>query len=63
MLADDELPGLLDDFDAREVLHVTFGSVLDAFGEPLGETLRLHHSEYGEGLTAHFEKHLRPFVT
>jgi hypothetical protein len=61
-LAEDDLPGLLDDFDAREALHVTFGSVLDAFGNRLRETLRLSHSEYGEGLTAHFEKHLRPFV-
>ena len=60
--ADDDLPGLLDDFDAREVLHVTFGSVLDAHGDRLREALRLNHDVYGEGLAAHFEKHLRPFV-
>ncbi len=29
-LADDELPGILDQFDTREVMHVTFGSVLRA---------------------------------
>jgi hypothetical protein len=61
-LADEDLPNLLDDFDAREVLHVTFGSVLDAFGERLRETLRNHHEVYSEGLAAHFEKHLLPFV-
>ena len=61
-LADRELLGLLDDFDAREVLHVTFGSVLDALGERLRESLRRNHEAYGEGLAAHFEKHLRPFV-
>ncbi len=61
-IADDALPGLLDDFDAREVLHVTFGSVLDAHGDRLREALRLNQDVYGEGLAAHFEKHLRPFV-
>ncbi len=61
-LSDDDLPGLLDDFDAREVLHVTFGSVLDAFGDRLRETLRRHQEVYSEGLAAHFEKHLQPFV-
>jgi len=60
--ADDDLPGMLNDFDAREVLHVTFGSVLDAYGNRLREALRLNHNVYGEGLAAHFEKHLRPFV-
>ena len=61
-LTDEELPGLLDDFDARELLHVTFGSVLDAFGDRLREGLRLHPEVYSEGLAAHFEKHLQPFV-
>ncbi len=61
-LADDDLAGLLDDFDAREVLHVTFGSVLDAYGNRLRETLRRNHEAYGEGLAAHFERHLQPFV-
>jgi hypothetical protein len=30
-LADDQLAGVLDLFDGREVLHVTFGSILDRF--------------------------------
>jgi len=29
-VANEELPGLLDRFDTRQVLHVTFGSVLAA---------------------------------
>jgi hypothetical protein len=41
---------------------VTFGSVLDAHGERLRDSLRCNHEAYGEGLAAHFEKHLRPFV-
>ena len=32
-LADDALAGVLDLFDGREVLHVTFGSVLDTYGQ------------------------------
>jgi len=34
-LRDDQLPGLLEQFDARQVLHVTFGSVLMAGGGEL----------------------------
>jgi len=38
-----DLPSLLDDFHAREVLHVTFGSAL---------------TQFGIELKAHFDKHL-----
>jgi hypothetical protein len=61
-LADDELPGLLDQFDAREVLHVTFGSVLDRFGKHLLAMLRQHEEVYYRMLEAHFQRHLAPFV-
>lgn len=61
-LTDAELPGLLDDDDARQVLHVTFGSVLDAFGAPLAALLTARHEEYAEGLAGHFHKHLQPFA-
>jgi hypothetical protein len=61
-LGDEDLPGLLEDFDAREVLHVTFGSILDAFGDRLRATLRFNENVYWELLAAHFERHLRPFV-
>ena len=61
-LADAELPGLLDQFDAREVLHVTFGSVLDRFGERLKATLDAHEEAHYAALEAHFKRHLSPFV-
>jgi len=61
-LGDEDLPGLLEEFDAREVLHVTFGSVLDAFGERLRAALRSHEDVYRDLLAAHFERHLRPFI-
>jgi hypothetical protein len=59
---DTDLPDLLDQFDARQVLHVTFGSVLDRFGERLLATLDAHEEVYARMLETHFEKHLSPFA-
>ena len=69
-LADDELTHVLDQFDARQVLHVTFGSVLRTtdptgalrFGGRLMDVLRAHPDTYGECLAQHFTRHLVPFV-
>jgi hypothetical protein len=55
----DDLPALLNDFHAREMLHVTFGSALAQFGRELKEALVKHETAYLQGLQAHFEKHLR----
>ena len=60
--ADADLPGLLDQFDARQVLHVTFGSVLDRFGDRLIAVLREHEQVYYTLLESHFERHLSPFA-
>ncbi len=54
----DDLPSLLNDFHAREVLHVTFGSALAQFGLELKAALVKHDNAYYEGLKAHFDKHL-----
>jgi hypothetical protein len=62
-LVDDELPGLLDQFNTREVLHVTFGSVLDRYGDHLLAMLRQHEEVHYRMLESHFERHLLPFVT
>lgn len=59
---DDELPGVLDQWEARQVLHVTFGSVLAQSGEHLKRTLLAHEEAYAEDLQRHFERHLRSFV-
>jgi hypothetical protein len=60
---DHRLPTLLDDFHGREVLHVTFGSVLNhtPFREPFFATLRENEETYYQMLEAHFNKHLAPF--
>lgn len=62
-LADADLPGLLDQFDAREVLHVTFGSVLTSergFKPRLFDTLAANEECYYEALERHFVRHLAP---
>ncbi len=61
-LRDDALPQLLEQDDARQVLHVTFGSALDRFREPLLEVLMTHETAHYEGLSRHFEGHLQPFA-
>ncbi len=64
---DDRLPDLLDDFDARQVLHVTFGSVLtedkgERFRRRLMAALKTHEAAYEAGLEAHFARHIGPFM-
>lgn len=61
-LSDAELPGLLEDNDARQVLHVTFGSVLDSFKPQLVGVLTGHEEAHYEGLAEHFIKHLQPLL-
>lgn len=61
-LEDHELPGLLEQDDARQVLHVTFGSALDRYRAALLGVLEEHDEAHQEGLAAHFAKHLTPFA-
>jgi hypothetical protein len=61
-LKDSDLPALLDEFHARQVLHVTFGSVLGQFGRELKGLLERHEAAYSMGLQAHFKRHLDPFA-
>ncbi len=61
-LSDAELPGLLDQFDAREVLHVTFGTALAEYGDRLKSLLAANPDAYAATLERHFYRHLAPFV-
>jgi hypothetical protein len=61
-LADNDLPNVLDQFDARQILHVTFGSVLDHFGDDFHQKLRQFEQAYHAGIKAHFDKHLAQFT-
>jgi hypothetical protein len=62
-LADSELAGVLDLFDGRQLLHVTFGSVLERFGRRLKEMLAQHEEVHYAALETHFRKHLTPFMS
>ena len=67
---DTAVPMLLDQFDARQILHATFGSVLMAqdpggrrrFYDRMMEVLHTHPEAYAVNLKSHFLRHLHPFV-
>jgi len=64
------MASLLDQFDAREILHVTFGSVLKEtnadgslrFFDQLMGLLRDNPEVYAKNLENHFNRHLKPFL-
>jgi len=66
----EELPGLFDSIDARQVLHVTFGRVLTEkdrsgnylFKDRLIHCLKEHEQLHYEILVKHFNRHMQPFV-
>src|SRR4030066_28833 len=61
---------LIDQFDAREILHVTYGSVLTErtksgewlFYDRLMSILQTSRELYFRNLENHFQRHLRPFL-
>ncbi len=62
-------PALLDQFDAREILHVTYGSVLTEmadgcprFHDRLLSLLHKRPDAYAANLESHFVRHLKPFA-
>jgi hypothetical protein len=63
--------GLLEQFDAREILHVTFGSVLTEktaegkwrFYDHFMSLLHSNREVYFANLATHFGRHLKPFIT
>ena len=61
-LTDDALPAVLDQFDAREMLHVTFGSALQRYGDAIKSTLRVHEDAHYAAIEAHFDRHLATFA-
>jgi hypothetical protein len=66
---DKDWPAILDQFDAREILHVTFGSVLtdksseghSRFHDRFMACLRSNPEAYASNLEKHFTRHLTPF--
>jgi len=62
---------LLEHFHVRQILHVTFGSVLTArhadgrpvFADAIRSTLHAHAEVYANCLERHFVRHLSPFAS
>lgn len=62
-VSDSDLPAYLDQFDARQVLHVCFGTILGIYDAQIKEILIQHYQDYENVLKIHFEKHLKPFAS
>lgn len=70
-LSDGQLETVLDSNDGRQLLHVTYGSVLTAakpdgshrFRQELLETLIDHEEEHYAVLASHMRKHVEPFAS
>lgn len=52
---------ILDQFDARQMLHVCFGSILAKFGTQIKAALVANEAEHYTNLKHHFERHLQSF--
>jgi len=69
-LRDEELASVLDIDDGRQLLHVTYGSVLTAKSESgayvyrdrLYAALRANEEHHYEIVAAHLHKHVQPFA-
>ncbi len=59
-LSDDELSDLLNQDDARQLLHITYGFILQdkKLREPFYATLVEHEDKYDEFLQTHLKRHL-----
>jgi hypothetical protein len=62
-LKDNQLSGLLNQTDARQVLHVTFGSILTKLGDQIKTSILAHEEAYYDDLVRHFTNHLEPLTS
>lgn len=66
-MKDEELPKVLSQNDARQVLHITYGIILTSkddednyiFRDELYEVLNIYEDEYYEALKKHIGKHIK----
>lgn len=69
-LTDEHLPDALDQFDTRQALHVTFGTVMTErtlegalrFRTRVYQGVSQHEEQYYAALYSHFARHLQPFT-
>jgi hypothetical protein len=56
-----DLQAVLDQFDAREMLHVCFGSILGKYGAEIKAVLEQNEETHYADLERHFARHLASF--
>ena len=69
-LSDEQLPAALDQFDTRQALHVTFGTVMTQrtsfgalrFRDRIYQAATLYEEEHYAALRSHFVRHMQPFI-
>ena len=62
-VSDSELQEYLNDDDARQIIHITYGYMLnnnEELRDRIYNALEKHKAEYEKILVQHFEKHLKP---
>jgi len=57
-LADADLPALFEQNDARQLIHITYGQILDRYREPLYRLWAAHAGDYAAALERHIGRHL-----
>jgi hypothetical protein len=59
-VSDAGLPGLFDNPDARQLIHITYGELLrdEELGPAFFEALHSHIEEYWQALDVHIGRHL-----
>ncbi len=66
-LKDEELPGLMDKDDSRQVLHITYGLILQAkkengeylFRDRIYDLLNTYEDAYYDALIKHIGRHIK----
>ncbi len=69
-LSDDELPDLMKNKDARQLMHITYGEILRAkdensqyiFRDRLFKILKRYHADYSRLLDEHIEHHINALL-
>ncbi|NLB82105.1 MAG: hypothetical protein GX800_10985 [Clostridiaceae bacterium] len=57
-LKDEDLPKLFDQNESRQLIHITYGFILDEYRGQLYTLWGTHHVEYEKALLTHIGKHL-----
>jgi len=57
-LSDGDLPGIFEQNDARQLIHITYGQILDRYREPLYRLWAGHAGDYAAALERHIGRHL-----